>query len=64
MFIVADLVSLSVSSLRILNMYMSYFLLNYISLAFFLWDIGKRCRPRSDATEGIRCLLTNRPVKI
>ena len=26
-------------------------ILTHISLASFLWDIGKQCRPRSDATE-------------
>ena len=25
------------------------FMLTHISLASFLWDIGKQCRPRSDA---------------
>ena len=28
-----------------------YIPLTHISLASFLWDIGKQCRPRSDATE-------------
>ena len=29
--------------------------LTHIRLASFLWDIGKQCRPRSDATEcGVR----------
>ena len=28
--------------------------LTHISLASFLWDIGKQCRPRSDATKECR----------
>ena len=30
--------------------------LAHISLASFLWDIGKQCRPRSDATECLHCV--------
>ena len=30
-------------------------LLTHISLASFLWDIGKQCRPRSDAVECAFC---------
>ena len=29
-----------------------WFGLTHISLASFLWDVGKQCRPRPDATEG------------
>ena len=42
--------------------------LTHISLVSFLWDIGKQCRPRSDATsvasdQGLPCLLTECPTK-
>ena len=36
--------------------------LTHVSLASFLWDIGKLCRPRSDdnaaSDQGLHCLLT------
>ena len=42
---------------------------NPLSLAFFLWDIGKQCRPRSDtakvvSNQGLHCLLTECSIKI
>ena len=33
-----------------------------ITLASIFWDIGKQCRPRSDATE--RWMLTERSIKV
>ena len=41
----------------------------YISLATFLWDIGKQCRPRPDAAkptsdQGPHCLLAESSFKI
>ena len=43
--------------------------LTHISLASFLWDIGKECRPRPDAQnmasdQGLHCLLTKYSIKI
>ena len=33
------------------HLYASLSLLTHLSLASFLWDIGKQCRPRSDTAE-------------
>ena len=33
------------------HLYASFCLLTHLSLASFLWDIGKQCRPRSDTAE-------------
>ena len=43
-------------------------LLTHISLASLLWDLGKQCRPRSDAAErasyqGLHCLLTGISIR-
>ena len=43
--------------------------LTHISLAFFLWDIGKQCRPRPDAEyaasdQGPYCSLKDFSIKI
>ena len=37
--------------------------LTLISLASFLWDVGKERRPRSDATEDRHCLLAECSIK-
>ena len=44
-------------------------ILTHISLASFLWDKGKQCKPRSEATkhdadQGLHCLLTEKLIKI
>ena len=44
-------------------------ILSHISLAFHFWDLGKQCRPRSDAAErsiwsgSTVCLLTEMSIK-
>ena len=41
--------------------------LTHISLASHFWDIGKECRPRSDAAfcglQGLHCLLTGISIR-
>ena len=44
-----------------------FILLTHISLASFLWDIGKQCKTRSDAAASdqiLHCLLTDVPFRI